>query len=161
METLYVFISLSPLRSTDRVELLKSGATLLFSFPFSMDEFLAAMEKALRIDLSSDLPSYLLTKNNFVSSKEEIEREALELCKRKKLFSIVGGISTTPLVRDEISFRDYDRIYYDERTGEIIFFLYDVWKDFASKVIKNRGIKMEIDTLLDTLDVKELLGIEE
>ena len=54
METVYVFISLSPLRSTDRVELLKSGATLLFSFPFSMDEFLAAMEKTLRINLSSD-----------------------------------------------------------------------------------------------------------
>jgi len=161
METVYVFISLSPLRSTDRVELLKSGATLLFSFPFSMDEFLAAMEKTLRINLSSDLPSYLLTEDNFVSSKEEIEKEALELCKRRKLFSIVGGISTTPLARGEVSFRDYDRIYYDERTGEIIFFLYDVWKDFASKVIENRGIKMEVDTLLDTLDVKELLGIEE
>jgi len=160
METVYVFISLSPLRSTDRVELLKSGATFLFPFPFSMDEFLAAMEKTLRINLSSDLPSYLLTENNFVSSKEEIEKEAFELCKRRKLFSIVGGVSTAPLARKEISFRDYDRIYYDERTGEVIFFLYDVWKDFASKVIENRRIEMEIDTLLDTLDVKELLGIE-
>ena len=161
METIYTFISLSPLRSTDRVELLKSGAALLFSFPFSMDEFLATMERTIKINLNLNLPSYLLTQHNFVSSKEEIEKIAVELCKNRRLFSIIGGITSIPLNEREISFRDYDRIYYDEKTGEIIFFLYDVWKDFAPKVIENRGIKMEIDTLLDTLDVKELLGIEE
>ena len=66
--------------------------------------------------------------------KEEIEKEALELCKRRKLFSIIGGVSTTPLSQLKVSFREYDRIYYDERTGETILFLYDVWKELAPKV---------------------------
>jgi len=160
METVYVFISLSPLRSTDRVELLKSGIALLFSYPFSLDEFVAVMEKTLRVNFSSDLHHELLIQQNFVSSKEEIEKIAVELCKKRKLFSIIGGISSTPFSEKTLSFRGYDRVYYDERTGETILFLYDVWKDFAPKVVEDRGIKMEIDTLLDTLDVKELLGIE-
>jgi hypothetical protein len=160
IETVYVFISLSPLRSIDRVEFLKSGVTLLFSFPFSMEEFLTVMGKALKVNLSTDLPPYPPPGNIFVSSKEEIEKEALELCKRRKLFSIIGGVSTTPLSQLKVSFREYDRIYYDERTGETILFLYDVWKELAPKVVESRGIKIDVDTLLDTLDVKELLGIE-